>query len=100
MNLHDELIWLADSGGCTPNGAPGVHDGLAAGDSRASLHGAVLEAAHHEWDDNIALLQKHKPFKNNLEQENQAINLKFETELKVKICFLPSQSFWLRQPGA
>ena len=63
MNLHDELIWLADSGGCTPNGAPGVHDGLAAGDSRASLHGAVLEAAHHKWDDNIALLQKQKPFR-------------------------------------
>jgi hypothetical protein len=38
---------LADGGGNTSDGAPGVHDSLAAGDGAASLQGAVFEASHH-----------------------------------------------------
>lgn len=55
----DELVGLADGGGDAPDGAPRVHDCLAAGDGGSGLDGAVLEASHHQGDDDVALLLRH-----------------------------------------
>jgi len=55
----DELVRLANSGGHSADGAPGVHDGLASGNGRIGFQSAVLETAHHEGNDDIPLLLGH-----------------------------------------
>ena len=55
----NELIRLADSGRYSADCAPGVHHRLPAGHSCARLKRAILESAHNQRNDNIALLLCH-----------------------------------------
>ena len=84
---QNELIRLADGGRDPSDGEPGVEDGLASGDRSSGLVGAVLEAAHHQRQDRVALLLRHL-------RRNCDLAMKIIQSSRIKCCISNTKCFF------
>ena len=57
--LHDEFVWLAHGRSNTSNGAPRIHNGLSSSNGRVGFQGTILEASHHQGNNDVTFLLGH-----------------------------------------